>query len=154
MYASLLTLDQSTLFYRSLSEASTGHKRKRSDEIKEWNSAVPKSKPISGLQAANSVTSSHARPRSATPSLSGAGRSSAPSVLTDNVKVISQRGTSESTKVNPELASTTGLDETGYLSSSGELSGEEREVAFSSPIKGKKRVMSEVRKVCLSNTMI
>jgi len=146
MYASLLTLDQSTLHYRTLSGYYTGDKRKREDEITEWRSTVPKSKPTSGSRVARSVTR-HPRAGSATPSLmSGVGRSSAPSVLTDNVKIISRPRTSELAKVNPEPASTVCLNDNGGLSDNDEVMGEEREAAFASPVKGKKRVTSEVLK--------
>ena len=78
--------------------------------------------------------------------MSGTGRSSAPSVLTGNVKIISQPRTSELAKVNSEPASTINLNENGGLSDNDEIMGEEREAAFASPIKGKKRITSEVRK--------
>ena len=87
---SLLTLNQSTLFYWTLSDYYTGNKRKREDEIKDWSSAVRKSKPPSSFRAG---VARHARAGSAAPSLmSNAGRSesSAPSVLTGNVKIISR----------------------------------------------------------------
>ena len=142
MYASLLTLDQSTLFYRTLSNFYTGDNREPSDGIREWRSGVSKSKPTS--RVANSLTS---RARSTTPSvMSNAGRSSAPSVLTDNIKIISRSQASESTKVNLEPASTIGFNENGGLSDNDETIGEEREAAFASPFKGKKRLTCEVRK--------
>ena len=131
MDASLLTLDQLTLFYWTLSNSSTSDKRKRNDAIREWTAGVPK-------RTANSVT---------TPSLtSSADRSSTPSVLSGNVKIISRSQTSESAKVNPKPASTICLHDIGGLSDNDEMRGEEREAAFASPIKGKKRVTSEVRK--------
>jgi len=170
---SLLTLDESTLLYWTLSGQYIGGKRKREDEITEWSSAVPnrtnKGTSRAGLRAA---VTSHARPssarsaapsrrsgagrsstpslisgtgRSSTPSLiSGAGRSSAPSVLTDKVKIISR--TSESAKVKPEPAPVVCLRDDGGLSDNDEMAGEEREAAFASPFKGKKRVTSEVCK--------
>jgi hypothetical protein len=135
---SLLMLNHSTLFYWTLSDG-VHDKRKRGDEIKEWASAVPKGKPTS--RAANSVTS-HAQ--SAIPSLtSGASRSSAPSILTADVKIIS-RSRFESLKVKPELASPIFVDNDGGLSDNDEVRGEEREAAITSPPKGKKRVTSEV----------
>lgn len=139
MYDALLTLDHSTLFYRTLSHSFTGNQREPYDEIREWRSAVPKSKPTS--RAANSLTS-RARSRSATPAaMSSAGRSSAPSVLTGNIKVISRPQIPE-----PEPAATIRFNENGGLSDNDETMGEEREAAFASPFKGKKRVTSEVRK--------
>ena len=150
MYASLLTLDQSTLFYRDLSDFYTGNNGDRSDGIKEWRSAVPKSKPT--LQAASSLTR---RARSATPSvMSGAGRSSTPSVLTNDVTIISRSQTSELTKVHSELAPTIGFNECGGLSDNDETMGEERDAAFASPVKGKKRLTSEVSKYIYFNTEV
>ena len=144
MCVSLLTLDQSTLFYRTLSNFYTGNNRDPSDGIREWRLAVPKSKPIS--QVANSLTR-HARPRSTTPSvMSGAGRSSAPSVLTGNVTIITECQPSGLAKVNPKLASTTGFNENGGLSDNDEIKGAEREAALASPLKGKRRITSKVHK--------
>ena len=80
----LLTLDESTLFYWTLSN--TSHKKqKHSSAINEWASAIPINTK-SALRAPKS-TSSHTG--SDIPSLSGNSRSSAPSVLTNNVKIIS-----------------------------------------------------------------
>jgi hypothetical protein len=62
--------------------------------------------------------------------MSNAGCSSAPSVLTDNIKIISQSQASESTKVNLKLASTIGFNENGSLSDNDETIGEEWEAAF------------------------
>ena len=139
----LLTLNHSTLFYWMLSNDSN-NKRKHTDAIKEWSSVISNGKPTS--RATYSVTSS-----STTPSLTGgASRSSAPSVLTDNVKVISHR-TSETAKVKPDLVSPIILHDNGGLSDNDEMKGEEREVAIASPPKGKKRLTSEVRKIHLFN---
>ena len=81
---SLLTLDHSTLFYWTLSNDSC-KKRKHSSAINDWASAIPTSaKPSSQAQKSTS-----SRAKSGLPSLtSGASRSSAPSVLTQNVKII------------------------------------------------------------------
>jgi hypothetical protein len=133
---SLLTLDQSTLFYWTLSDT-TPKMRKYASAIKEWALAVPTTaKPTS--KAPSSVAKSNI------PSLkSGTSRSSAPSVLTDNVKIIS-RQPSDSVKVKAELAPTLSLSIDGGLSDNDEMRGEEREAAINSPPKGKKRVTSEV----------
>ena len=69
-----------------------------------------------------------------------------PSVLTDDIKVISRSQASDLAKVNPEPASTIGFNENGGLSDNDETMGAEREAAFASPFKGKKRLTSEVRK--------
>ena len=70
--------------------------------------------------------------------MSNAGRSSAPSVLTDNIKVISRSQASELAKVYPKLASTIGFNKNGGLSDNDETMGAEWEAAFASPFKGKK----------------
>jgi hypothetical protein len=136
----LLTLNQSTLFYWTLSDSSC-KKRKHSSVINDWASAIPtNAKPPS--QAPKSI-SSHAK--SDLPSLtSGASRSSAPSVLTQNVKIISHRA-SGSAKVKDEPAPDSHtVYYGGGLSDNDEMRGEEREVAINSPPKGKKRITSEV----------
>ena len=135
----LLTLDQSTLFYWTLSDASQ-KKRKHSSKINEWAATIPATaKPT--FQAPRS-TSSHSK--SDIPSLtSGASRSSAPSVLTDNVKIISYRA-SNPVKVKAEPVPELSMYDDGGLSDNDEIRGEEREVAINSPPKGKKRVTSEV----------
>ena len=73
---------------------------------------------------------------------SGASRLSAPSVLTDDVKIISYRA-SNSVKVKSEPVLELFMHDDG-LSDNDEIRGEEREVVINSPPKGKKRVTSEV----------
>lgn len=144
---SLLTLDHSTLFYWTLSDSYTGGKRKRSDAIREWSAAVPKSKPTSSLRAANSVTS-RSRAKSAAPSRVGsAGCSTAPSVLTGTVNIISRRRTSELTEIKPELTSDDKSSLDGRdLSDKDDDEEDEREVAHSSPLRGEKQFTNDVRK--------
>jgi hypothetical protein len=72
----------------------------------------------------------------------GASRSSAPSALTDNIKIIS-RPSSNQVKVKVE-ADMLYLSDEGGLSDNDELGGKEREAAINSPPKGKKRITSEV----------
>jgi hypothetical protein len=134
---SLLTLDRSTLFYWTLSDATLHKKRKHASAIKDWALAVPAiAKPTS--KAPSSLTKSDVPPLT-----SGTSRSSAPSVLTDNVKIISHRALN-SVKVKAEPLPTLSLHIDGGLSDNDERRGEEREVAVNSPPKGKKRVTSEV----------
>ena len=137
MYASesLLTLDHSTLFYWTLSNPSAGDKRKRNDAINEWNAAVPNIKPTSGLRAART---SRGRSESAAPSrMSGAGRSSIPSVLTESVKIVNRSRTPALAEVKPEPTAEMCLHDEGGLSDYDEMRGDEREDAVASPIKGK-----------------
>ena len=135
----LLTLDQSTLFYWTLSDASQ-KKQKHSSKINEWAATIPATaKPT--FQAPRS-TSSHAK--SGIPSLmSGASHSLAPSVLTDDVKIISYWA-SNPVKVKAEPVPELSMYDDGGLSDNDEIRGEEQEVTINSPPKGKKRVTSEV----------
>jgi hypothetical protein len=140
----LLTLNHSTLFYWTLSD-SVHNKRKRDDQVKDWALAVPKGVPTS--RAANS-SSSTSHVRSAVPLLTSGttSRSSALSVLTDDVKIIRHQTSESLTRVEPKPVSTTGIRfyDNGGLSDNDEMRGEEREAAIASPFKGKKRVTSEV----------
>jgi hypothetical protein len=130
---SLLTLDPVTLHYWTLSNAAD-NRQKRGSAIKAWASAVPNGKPTS--RASKSIFSH-------VPSLTtGASRSSAPSVLTNKVKIFSHQ-VSDSVKVKDEPAPMISLFD-GGLSDNDEMRGEEREAAINSPPKGKKRVTSEV----------
>jgi hypothetical protein len=132
---SLLTLDQSTLFYWTLSD--TSHKkRKHASAIKDWALAVPATKPT--LKAPSGLAKSDVPPLT-----SGTSHSSAPSVLTDNVKIISHRAL-DSVKVKAEPSPTLSLHIDGGLSDNDERRGEGWEAAINSPPKGKKRVTSEV----------
>jgi hypothetical protein len=137
-----LTLDQSTLFYWMLSDVP----RKRGSVINEWALAIASDSKTSTLQGPKSqatVTLGSNRTKSAIPSLTGsASHSSAPSVLTDNIKVISRQSSGQvKVKVEPEVLS---LSDGGGLSDSNEMGGQEREAAINSPPKGKKRITSEV----------
>jgi hypothetical protein len=132
----MLTLDQSTLFYWTLSDTSL-QKRRYKDAIKEWASDIPDSaKPVSRAPSRTTQTKSIAG-RSAVPSLtSGTSRSSAPSVLTNDIT----RPDAVKVKAEPKIA----LYFDGGLSDCDETIGKEREAAVNSPPKGKKRVTSEV----------
>lgn len=137
----LLTLDESTLFYWTLSDTS-GKKRKHISAINEWASAISANNSTKSTSASKS-TSSHAK--SEIPSLtSGASsRPSAPSVLSNNVRIISHQS-SDLVKVKPAPAAALAICYDGGLSDNDEMRGEEREVAINSPPKGKKRITSEV----------
>ena len=135
----LLMLDQSTLFYWTLSNASQ-EQRKHSSKINEWAATIPTTaKPT--FQGSRSTSSCA---KSDIPSLtSGASHSSAPSVLTDDVKIISYRA-SNMVKIKGEPVPELAMYDDGDLSDNDEIRGEEQEVVINSPPKGKKRVTSEV----------
>jgi hypothetical protein len=131
-----LTLDESTLYYWTFSDIPP----KRSAAIKKWSSAVPAHvKSESTLQGPKSTSSRTL--------VGGASRSSANSVLTDNIKVISHQSSDQvKIKVESRAADVISLsDSDGGLSDNDELHGKERESAINSPPKGKKRINSEVK---------
>src|ERR1700722_10262491 len=142
MLDSLLTLDQSTLFYWTLSDLSK--KRKHKDVI-EWAAKIPGDvKPASHASSHIAACSHAGRSKSGVPSLTaGTSRSSAPSVLTDGVKIFSS-GMADSAKVKAEPAPEITIMSDGGLSDNDETNGEERRAAVNSPPKGKKRVNSNV----------
>jgi hypothetical protein len=145
-FESFLTLDRSTLFYWSLSDVP----RKRGSAINEWASAIS-----TGTQSQDNLKSTLQGPKSTNsrtnstgiiPSLTGGGsRSSAPSILTDNIKVISHQSSGQvKVKVEAQADGVISLSDEGGLSDNDELGGKEREAAINSPLKGKKRITSEV----------
>jgi hypothetical protein len=125
----MLMLDRSTLFYWTLSDTTSHKKRKHALAIKDWALAVPTTKPTS--KAPYSLAKSNV------PSFtSGTSHSSAPSVLTDNVKIISQL--LDLVKVKAELSPTLSLHIDGGLSDNNKRRGEEQEATINSPPKRKK----------------
>jgi hypothetical protein len=139
---SFLTLDQSTLFYWTLSDVPS--KMDVDEAVGEWASAVT-THIKSTLEGPKSSTS---RRSNAIPPLTGGpSRSSAASVLTNNIKVYSQQtpGDSDEVKIKAERQEVLSLSDEGGLSDSNELAGKERETAINSPLKGNKRITSEVR---------
>jgi len=79
--------------------------------------------------------------------MSGASCSSAPLVLTDNIKIIS-RQVSDSVKVKEEPVPVLSLFDNGGLLDNDEMRGEEWEAVINSPPKGKKQVTSKVGPSC------
>jgi len=141
-----LTLDQSTLFYWTLSDASRKKQKHSSAAINEWASEIPRNvRPGFPSRAPTKSTSSRAK--SSARSLTGHRLSTASSVLTKNVKITRyQPSDLIKVKAEPALASDV-VPETqanGGLSDNDEMRGEERLAAINSPPKGKKRVNSEV----------
>jgi hypothetical protein len=139
---SFLTLDRSTLFYWSLSDVP----RKRGSVINEWASAISTQSRDNLKSTLQGPKSTSSRTNSIIPSLTGGGsRSSAPSILTDNIKVISHQPSGQGkVKVESQADGVVSLSDEGGLSDNDELGGKEREAAINSPLKGKKRINSEV----------
>ena len=136
----LLTLDESTLFYWTLSDIS--HKnQKHLSAIGNWASAIPRNGTTSQGPKSTSIHT-----RSDIPSLTcdtTTGRSYAPSILSDNVKIISHQF-SDVAKVKAEPAPALSSYNDGGLSDNDEIRGEELDFAINSPPKGKRRINSEV----------
>jgi hypothetical protein len=129
-----LTLDESTLYYWTLSDIPP----KSSAVIKKWSSTVP-------AHMKSESTSQGPKSTSSRTLIGGASRSSANSVLTDNIKVISHQYSDQvKIKVESRAADVISLSD-GGLSDNDELHGKERESAINSPPKGKKRINSEVK---------
>ena len=148
MFNSLLTLDESTLFFWTLSDSSSSNKRKsEGEEINNWAAKVPR----------NAAPSSHTRSNATVPSISrrsvpsltsGTSRShssrssKAHSSRTDNVK-IANRDTVDLVSAQA-AAKTIAVTSDGGLLDNDEINGEEWLAAVNSPLKGKKRVTSDV----------
>lgn len=129
----LLTLDESTLFYWTLSDISHNTEQKNSSAIDKWAAAISNYRAAS--QAPRS-TSSRPKTDIQVPSLTtgtSSGRSYAPSVVSNNVKIFVKAEPAQATIYN-----------NGGLSDNDEIRGQERDFAINSPPKGKKRITSEV----------
>ena len=143
----MLTLNQSTLFYWTLSDLNV-KKRKHGRAINDWASAIPSNaKPASHatsqVSRAPSQMAHNRRSILPPPSLtSGTSGSTAPSVLTNNVRIVSHMAPA-SAKVIPEPIDT-GVDSNVGLSDNNEINGNEQEAAVNSPPKGKKHITSDV----------
>ena len=135
-----LTLDRCTLFYWMLTSEAM-HKKQKHSAVNEWASQIDNAKPAFRAPTSRSVSS---RAKSSISSLTGGTAclsTSASSVLSKNVKITSHQSL-DSAKADPppDLASHVN----GGLSDNDETKGEERMAAINSPLKGKKRVNSEV----------
>jgi hypothetical protein len=127
-----LTLDESTLFYWTLSNSYKKQKNRHS-AINDWASEI---------STVNSGSTSSSRPNvSSSKKVSGRNNRLSESVLTKNIKIISRQPDVVKVKTEQGLRDTY---QDGGLSDNDETMGNEREVAINSPPKGKKRVTSEV----------
>ena len=120
----MLTLDQTTLFYFSLRDCSSGTKDRHVGSFEEWASKMLKgTKPASSHNYATpSLTAGSTQPSHPPPSTQSA--------LTNNVKI-------------------SHYDDNGEVIDSGfpdldKTKGSEREAAINSPLKGKCRISSSV----------
>jgi hypothetical protein len=125
-FRTMLTLDQTTLFYFSLRDASSISKDKHMAAIKDWAKKVPPTAKPTGVRSTSTP--------SLTNGFTGTSRSvSSRSALTNQVK-ISRR--------DDDVISI--ADSEGALSDRDERKGPEREAAVKSPPKGNQRVTSAV----------
>ena len=124
----MLTLDQSTVFYWTLSGSDLGTKKRYA--INEWAATIPNNAK-SGSQAPSHTTAIHkynSHPGSAIPSLTsgtshGTSHLTIPSVLTSNIKVISHPPLML-VKVKAEPATdATEFDSNGGLSDNDKMKG-------------------------------
>ena len=139
----MLTLDQTTLYYYSLSDSAsngTSKAEKFLSGINGWAASIPRnSEPVSKAFSKPGTNKTGTSRGDILPPLTNATtRSSASSVLTKNV-TISQRTVPG---VNLEPGGVSIFD--GALSDKDEANGIERDAAIASPPKGKKRVTSSV----------
>ncbi|KAF8502579.1 hypothetical protein JB92DRAFT_2973067 [Gautieria morchelliformis] len=124
---------------------SSPKKRKYGQAINDWASTIPShAKPTSQAPSHSTTHTKSTSGRSVIPSLTNStSHSSAPSVLTKNIRIVSQEALGL-VKVKPEpVLDTIAINSDGGLSENDETNGEEREVAIKSPPKGKKRITSE-----------
>lgn len=171
---SMLSLDQTTLFYWSISNAATTTSRKRkhnASAVQNWALTIPSnSKPVS-IGSANSGSMPLSRPNSKhaarststnrnaqpLPSLTtgSTARSTAHSVLSQNILITQHDPPKIIIKTEPEIAGGDSLlyVSDGGLSDNDETTGYEREDAVLSPPKGKRRVSSSVSVIIIHLTI-
>lgn len=141
----MLTLDNTTLFYWTLSADNEAKRRKHAprDDVERWAGAVsakvrPSSRVTSRAGSIKTTHSSRYGPPGPPPSLfSGSTASSAPSVLTNAIKIASGSNRhfnvkAEKPVVKVEESEIVVIDG-GGVSDNDEMEGPEREVALASP---------------------
>lgn len=135
----MLTLDQTTLYYRNLSNAYVKENYSGlTDEVNAWALQVPRGSKAKSKMSVRSVStpsltnaSSSCPPRSSG-SARPAARPIARSALTNSVKV-------KNTDSDDEVQI---VQDTGFISDQDETMGEERDAAVKSPPKAGRRVSS------------
>jgi len=145
----MLTLDETTLYYFFLSDA-TANGKDFSSGINDWAASIPdNARPTSRATASqpsilkNSKCSRTSGSSAPPPLTNGSTRSSAKSVLTDNVLILHEAAV----PVKPEVKKQDALqviDRGLGLSDDDDTQALEREAAVCSPPKGKKCVTSSV----------
>ena len=144
----MFTLDQTTLYYYSLSDSTSNGNSKGEkflSGINSWAAAIPRNgKPASKATGTGKTSTKSSRGDSILPQLTETTTcSSTNSVLTKNV-MISQPAPVK-VKLEANDARINIID--GALSDEDETNGVERDAAVTSPPKGKKRVTSSVSNI-------
>jgi hypothetical protein len=143
----MLTLDPTTLFYWSLSDPPP---KRMKYSVETWAKTIPSNAASRSTSQANSVKTGATAKRNAsasgstgTPALMSS-RSQAPSstsVLTNDITITNAQ-VPEAVKIKQDTKAIYSYD--GALSDHEEITGVERDAAHASPVKGKKRLNSEV----------
>jgi len=138
---SLLTLNETTLYYYFLSDRASNGKEKFTTGINNWAAAIPDNTSVKVASGSKSKLSNRSTGGSHLPALTNATSrsSSSASVLSKGIQI------SQNIKVKPEPHDTIEIIEFG-LEDNDETMGIEREAALMSPPKGKTRVSSAVSK--------
>ena len=137
----MLTLNPTTLFYWTLSDPPA---KKMKYSVESWaksipSNAKPASRPTSQANSVKTGKSSTNRYGSTAPALTSASSRAASSVLTSAITITSAQ---DPAKIKQDPDSIYMYD--GGLSDHEETAGVERDAAYASPIKGKRRLNSEV----------
>ena len=147
----MLTLDQTTLFYWSLSDPHPSKRMKYS--VESWAKTIPSNAASRTTSQAGSVKTGTRRPSStgtgkrhngSTPALTSsqslASSTQAASILTNDINITNAQVPEAKVKQDPNAI----YSYDGALSDKEEINGVERDAYHASPIKGKTRVSSEV----------
>ena len=140
---SLLTLNETTLYYYFLSDRSSNSKDEFTTGINNWAAELPDNASLTVASTSASRNKSKLSNRSGDlPALTHAtSRSSSASVLSKGIQI------SQSIKVKTEPRNSTSIEIIEFgLEDNDETMGVEREAALMSPPKGKTRVSSAVSK--------
>jgi hypothetical protein len=133
----MLTLDPTTLFYWTLSDPP---QKIKSSTVETWAKSIPSSaKPVISQATVKTGKSSTNRHSSTAPALTSASSRVTSSVLTSDITITSAQ---DYVKIKQVPDSIYAYD--GGLTDHEETAGVERDAAHASPIKGKRRLNSEV----------
>ena len=140
----MLTLDPTTLFYWTLSDPPP--KKIKLSMVESWAKSIPPStKPVTGPATVKTGKSSANHRSSTAPALTSASSHVTSSILTSAITITTQ----DPIKIKQDPGQIYTYD--GGLSDHKETVGIECEVAHASPIKGKRRLNSEVSIFCMNS---